>query len=126
MNDKPKILYVDDEDTNLQLFEINFEIKYNVLTAISGLEALDLLKANEDIRVVISDMKMPQMNGIEFIKIAKSTYPQIIFCILTGYEITNDIQDLLSTEFILKYFRKPMTISDVDSTIQTIIKNNSN
>jgi response regulator RpfG family c-di-GMP phosphodiesterase len=122
MKNEPKILYIDDEEINLQLFEINFEIKYNVLTAISGFVALDLLKDNEDVKIIISDMKMPQMNGVEFIKIAKSKYAQIVFCILTGYEITNDIQDLLDSGLILKYFKKPMDISDIDSTIEAVIK----
>lgn len=122
MKNEPKILYVDDEEINLQLFEINFEIKYNVLTAISGFDAFDLLKVNENIRIVICDMKMPKMNGVEFIKIAKLKYPQIVFCILTGYEITDDIKDLLNTGLILKYFKKPMDIFDIDSTIETIIK----
>ncbi len=62
------ILYVDDEQTNLVLFEYSFKDLYNVITANSGEEGLLKLKDyKDDIIVVISDMRMPKMNGIEFI-----------------------------------------------------------
>ena len=76
---KKKILYVDDEQLNLTLFDINFKKKYNVTTAISGKQALEYLENNADTDIVISDMKMPQMTGIEFISIAKEKYPNINF-----------------------------------------------
>ena len=67
------ILYVDDEDVNLFLFEKTFESYYTVITAKSGDEGLKKIEEHQkDIAVVISDMRMPGMNGIEFIEIARS------------------------------------------------------
>lgn len=117
MNAKTKILYVDDEMLNLRLFQINFKTKYEVLTAYNGNEGLAILEDNPDISVVVSDMKMPNMNGVEFIKKAKEKHPGMKFYILTGFEITNEIQEALSTKLILKYFQKPFNLNEIDSTI---------
>lgn len=115
---KTKILYVDDEPINLQLFEINFRNDYCVLTAESGFKGLEILKSEPEILLVISDMKMPGMNGIEFIKIAKQEYPNILFYILTGFEITEEIEGALNEELILKYFHKPFDMKELKNSIE--------
>ena len=122
MNDKLTILYVDDELLNLQLFVINFKAKYNVITAESGQQGIDILKSNREIKFVISDMKMPGMNGVQFIKLAKKEFPFILFYILTGYEITEEIADALNDKLILKYFRKPFNMNDIAAAIDEVSK----
>ncbi len=116
--EKLKILYVDDEQINRQLFEMNFGKKYEVLIAEETLGALELLDKNQDIKVVLSDMKMPGMNGIEFIRLAKKKYPKLKYSILTGYDISDEIQDALDQELIFQYFRKPfqkeLIIAEID------------
>jgi two-component system, response regulator, stage 0 sporulation protein F len=121
MNNNTSILYVDDEPINLSLFKINFGKKYNVKTAESGCEGLQNLKSNSDIQIVISDMKMPGMNGIEFIKLAKQNFPNILFFILTGFEITDEIADALNNKLILKYFRKPLDLKEIEGSIKEVI-----
>ncbi len=118
---KTKILYVDDEPINLRLFEINFSKNYDVFVASNGFQGLELLDKELDVLVIISDMKMPEMNGIEFIKNAKQRYPDRKYYILTGYEITTEIQEALNTGLILKYFCKPFNIKDIDETINDAI-----
>ncbi len=118
MDTKAKILYVDDEPINLTLFEINFSDKYTVCTALDGFKGLELLDSEKDIFLIISDMKMPGMNGIEFIKKAKEKYPSKKYYILTGFEITEEIQEALNTKLILKYFRKPFDINEISLVIQ--------
>ena len=78
MSKQITILYVDDEPINLMLFEACFNDKYTVICAESGQEALDIMEQNPNITAVISDMKMPEMNGIEYIKFAKAKYPKLI------------------------------------------------
>ncbi len=117
------ILYVDDEPINLLLFQKMFSKKYAVIAAESGLEGLEILKDKPDLAVVISDMKMPQMNGIEFISKARSLYPEIHYYILTGYEVTPQIQEALDTGLILKYFRKPFKLNDIVNAIQANLLN---
>lgn len=120
-NMKTKILYVDDEPINLQLFKINFDKKYEVFVADDGFQGLELLNNELDILVVISDMKMPKMNGVEFIKKAKEQFPDKKFYILTGYEINSEIQDALNSGLILRYFSKPFNIKEIEKTISDAI-----
>lgn len=116
--DNLTILYVDDEPINLMLFKRNFERRnYKVFTAESGMEGLEKLKENSEIRVVVSDMKMPRMNGIEFIKTARKDFPNIVFFILTGFDFTPEIEDALSTKLIQKYFGKPFDIVEMENAI---------
>ena len=117
MKIKPKILYADDEFINLQLFKINFSNKYEVFTAENGKIGLEVLDNNPDITVVISDMRMPLMNGLEFIKKAKGKYPDIKFYILTGFQITEEIQEALDSKLILKYFSKPFDFNEIDAAL---------
>jgi two-component system, response regulator, stage 0 sporulation protein F len=118
MDKKFKLLYVDDEPLNLKLFSINFSKLYKVLTADSGLDGLSLLANHPDTHVVISDMKMPGMNGIEFIRMAKKEFPAVHFYILTGYEISEEIAAALKEGLINKYFRKPFNMREIDSSIR--------
>ncbi|HPV57322.1 MAG TPA: response regulator, partial [Tenuifilaceae bacterium] len=69
-----KILYVDDEQINLELFKINFRNDFDIRIANSALKGLEILQ-EEEIDVVISDLKMPHMNGLEFIEKIKATNP---------------------------------------------------
>jgi len=122
MNDKQKILYVDDEEINLLLFESNFNEIYQVLIAYDGFEGLEVLDENPDTSIIISDMKMPGMNGIEFIKKAKAKYPDKKFYILTGFEIKEQIKEALDTGLILEYFCKPFEIEKMHRIIAEVLK----
>jgi two-component system response regulator (stage 0 sporulation protein F) len=120
---KVTVLYVDDEQINLRIFEINFRKKYKVVTALSGEEGLEKLEDNGDIIVVVSDMKMPGLNGIEFIKKAREKYKHVVYFILTGFEITAEISDALEQNIIQKYFRKPFNLKEISTAINEAISN---
>jgi two-component system, response regulator, stage 0 sporulation protein F len=122
MNQLSTILYIDDEPLNLMLFEINFKRDYKVISAENGEEGLEKLRSNPDIKVVISDMKMPGMNGIEFVTKAKADYPQLRYYILTGYDITKDIAEAINEKLIVKCFRKPFEIKEIKSSIEESMK----
>ena len=124
MNKDITILYVDDEPINLQLFSLNFNRMYSVIVADSANAGLEKLEIHSEVAVVVSDMKMPGMNGLEFIKIAKEKYPDITFYILTGFEITNDIADALEEKLIVRYFQKPFNVKEIDMSIKEILSLN--
>ena len=81
------------------------------------------MKTNPHTKVVISDMKMPGMNGLEFIKLAKKDFPNISFYILTGFDVTEEISQALNEKLILKYFRKPFNVREIEASIFEIPKN---
>lgn len=115
------ILYVDDEEINLLLFERSFSKKYNVLSAESGEAGLEILEKNENIDVVISDMRMFEMNGIEFITLAKQKYPEKIYFILTGFVFGEEIESALRNKLITNSFSKPFNQEQIESAIHEAI-----
>jgi len=111
---RPTILYIDDEPINLKLFELSFNRSLNVISATSGEEGLNKIKHNRDILAVISDLKMPKMDGLEFVRILKSIYKIDIPCyILSGGYQSKEIQEAINNKLIEKYFQKPMDKSDI-------------
>lgn len=118
---KHKILYVDDEPINLKLFEINLRKKYNVITCSSGQEGLEQLEKNKDIMFVLSDLKMPEMNGLEFVRKAKSLYDEKSFYLLTGFDMSDEILNAIENGTIVNYFGKPFEFKDIEATLDKAI-----
>ncbi|WP_258105533.1 response regulator [Marinoscillum sp. MHG1-6] len=104
----PRILYVDDEVFNLELFKLTYKNHYDVIVASSGPEALQMMDASDDIRLIVSDMNMPLMNGLEFIAEAKKVKPELPMVILSGYMRTETIDRAIDSGLIEEYFMKPL------------------
>jgi len=117
MNDKINILYVDDEENNLFSFKANFRIKYNVYTAISGFEALEILKSTP-ISVIITDQRMPEMTGVAFLEKVCELYPDTIRILLTGYSDISAVIEAVNKGKIFHYLNKPWNEEELDETIQ--------
>ena len=81
---KYSILYVDDEETNLRVFKSNFRRFFKIYTAVTPFEAIELLKEN-DVQVIITDQRMPDMTGTEFLEKILPDFPDVIKIILTGF-----------------------------------------
>lgn len=116
MNKDINILYVDDEDNNLVSFKAVFRVKYNVFTAHSGAEAIDLLSKN-DINIIITDQRMPEMTGVEFLENILGKYPDPIRILLTGYADLNAVIDAVNKGKIFHYLSKPWNEDELDMTI---------
>jgi two-component system, response regulator, stage 0 sporulation protein F len=65
---------------------------------------------------------MPEMNGIQFIKRAKTDYQHIKYFILSGYELTKEIVDALNNHLIFKYFRKPFNPKEIEEAIKKVLE----
>lgn len=108
MKNKITILVVDDEQIMQDLLEkILSREGYNIITAIDGVDALEKL-SNNKVDIVISDMKMPRMNGFELLKHVKSDYEKIAIIIMTAYGDTYTVKDALllgADEYITKPFK---------------------
>jgi response regulator RpfG family c-di-GMP phosphodiesterase len=111
------VLYVDDEPINLMLFRSVFGKKYKVITAEMGESALDILKTNGPVDIVISDLRMPGMDGLEFITHAKTVNPEIPCFILTGYDVSPELQKHVSSGLLKNYFRKPLDLDEINNSI---------
>ncbi|MHC4583365.1 MAG: response regulator, partial [Planctomycetota bacterium] len=82
--EKRSVLFVDDEEAILRSLKMGLlDAPYNQLFAKSGQEALEILK-KEEVHVIVTDMRMPEMTGLELLRIAKKEYPHIIGVVLSG------------------------------------------
>ncbi|WP_417608618.1 response regulator [Owenweeksia hongkongensis] len=118
-----KVLYVDDEPINTTLFKINFKKHFEVILSMSGEEALAKLAANEDIDVVVSDFKMPGLNGVEFIREANEKFGQRPSVILTGFDTNKDIEKAMQDGNVNALLHKPMDKEELIETVNKCYKN---
>jgi response regulator RpfG family c-di-GMP phosphodiesterase len=116
MPEKITLIYVDDELNNLISFKALFRTKYNILTAISGEEAIKILRANT-INVIITDQRMPQMTGVEFLESILEEFPDPIRILLTGYADMNAVIDAINKGKIFHYLTKPWNEDELELTI---------
>ncbi len=116
-----KILFVDDETANLRLLERLFRNSYEVLTASSTAEALDLL-ALHDVALIISDQRMPSMTGSEFLKKAAEMRPQTVRIMLTGYTDASALVDAINSGVVYKYITKPWVNEELQQTVKRALQ----
>ena len=101
------ILCVDDEENILNsLKRLLRKEAYRLLTAPSGEEGLKVLEKNE-VHLVISDQRMPQMSGTEFLAVVRERYPNAIRIVLTGYTEVDAITESINRGHVYKFFLKP-------------------
>lgn len=116
-----RILVIDDESSILKLLDrLLTQESYNVSTADNGGQALKLL-ALETFDVVLSDLKMPDTNGIELLKKIKNLYPQTEVIIMTGQAtIESAIEAIKNGAY--DYILKPFNIGELTSTIKKCLE----
>ena len=101
------VLFVDDDEAILRSLERGLlDEPYNTLFTNSCKEALEILK-QEEVHVIVTDMRMPEMSGLEFIKIIKKEYPHIIRLILSGYGQDATLLSAVEQGEIFKLIPKP-------------------
>jgi two-component system NtrC family sensor kinase len=118
----PRILYVDDEVINLELLQLTFMNDLQVITAESAEEGLRLLALHPEIHVIISDLKMPVMNGLDFIKVVKQKHPEKVCMLLTAYMESEVMLEGFNKELIFRYIMKPWNKDEFKETILEALK----
>jgi len=116
-NKKYSILYVDDEEQNLVSFKAAFRRNYNIFTALSGEEGLEILK-KEPVDLIITDQRMPHMTGIQFLEKVIPQYPDTVRMILTGFSDVEAIIGAINTGRVFRYINKPWDETELNMTIE--------
>jgi len=113
------ILIVDDEINNLQLLKRTFRNKYNILTASNGLEGLEILKNNiNTVSLIVSDHKMPIMEGTKFLEEANKIAPDVIKILLTGFSDVEIITDAVNKCNLFQYVLKPFNPDELQEAVR--------
>lgn len=113
------ILIVDDEVNNLQLLKRTFRGKYRIMTASNGLEGLETLKGNlDEISLIVSDHKMPIMEGTKFLEEANKIAPDVIKILLTGFSDIEIITDAVNKCNLFQYVLKPFNPDELQEAVR--------
>jgi len=115
---KPKMLVVDDEPDNLDLLYRTFRRDFNVLKAESGIRALEVLESEGEVAVIISDQRMPEMKGTEFLSKTVFQFPNTVRIILTGFTDIEDLVDAINSGQVYKYITKPWDPNELKMVVQ--------
>ena len=120
---KPKLLVVDDEQDNLDLLYRTFRREFTVFLANGGIRALEILAQEGEMAAIISDQRMPEMKGTEFLKQTVSDFPDTVRIVLTGYTDVADLIEAINSGQVHKYITKPWEPEQLKLVIAEAIQN---
>lgn len=118
MSTKPTILCVDDELNVVESMKLNLRRHYKVLTAQSGMEALQILQQHTEVAVVVSDMRMPEMDGAKLLAEVKSAAPNVVRMLLTGYSDIDAAMRAVNEGQIFRFLTKPCEPEHLLATLE--------
>ena len=105
---KKTVLFVDDDSVDLlSIVRVLQDQPYNILTAGGCTEALEILKRKK-VHVIVTDMCMPEMTGLELLRIVRKEYPNITGMVLTGYELDTELQNAVAQGELFWLIPKPL------------------
>lgn len=116
---KERILIVDDEKNVLHAFRRSLSDVYTIETALCGKEALEMIEEKGPFTVIVSDYKMPGMDGIEVLSLAKSLDPAMVRIMLTGYPDRDLALEAMDRGQVFQFLTKPCTSMRLRETIDT-------
>ena len=115
------ILVVDDEQDNLDAFRFNFRKTFDILTATSGAEALQIL-AEKEAAVVVTDQRMPKMTGVELLREVRAKTPETVGIILTAFTDVDVLIEAINLGQVYRYITKPWDAKEVRGVLQYAIE----
>ncbi|MBT8338374.1 MAG: response regulator [Desulfatitalea sp.] len=120
------VLIVDDEEQLLLTMQAGFEPfkdRFQVLTAHNGKEATSLL-ASEHINLVVTDLKMPEMDGFELLAFIKNNFPEIPAIVMTAYA-SPDVEKRLTQSGLIRMLEKPVDFEELTQLILSLLEHES-
>ncbi|NTW48472.1 MAG: response regulator [Chlorobiales bacterium] len=115
---KYTVLFVDDEPQVLISLSIVFQKEYNVLTAQSGIAALEIIRRTPLVHVIISDQRMPGMPGVELLKSVKEISPTTMRILLTGYADLDAVIGSINVGDVFRFVNKPWKNDKLRETVR--------
>lgn len=118
---KARLLFVDDEEGIVGTLRAIFRLRYDVRGTVSVAEALEIVKAG-DVHVVVSDQRMPEMLGVEFLAKVRELSPNTVRILLTGYSDLSDTIEAINSGEIFRYVTKPWDHKDLKETVAEAVE----
>ena len=114
------VLYVDDEESNLAVFEAVCGDDFEVLTAASGQAALELMRA-QLVSVILTDQRMAGMSGIELLEQVQKEFPDTVRLLVTAYSDLQVAEDAINRGHARRYLRKPWEPESIKAEVRDAI-----
>lgn len=110
---RPRLLFIDDEEINRSNFQQTFGDEYTILLAGSGEEALEIMARENDLALILSDQRMPGLSGAEILARARGLVPHAERIMITGYCEPDDIMAAINQGHVYRYILKPWTSEEL-------------
>ena len=121
MNDKKRILFVDDDDLVLSCFQRILGRRFSLDVAANATEALLAIEANGPYSIVVTDMRMPGMSGLELLTVAKQASPETTGVLMSGNPELDDLDQAVSGGVIYKVLQKPFPSETLIALLEEIL-----
>ena len=109
--DRPKLMIVDDDpEVRIVVAEFLQDFGYDVMQAGGGAEALELLAHSPDLRMIITDIRMPDMSGIELADIATQRRGDLKIILISGYFVSQQLER--------RFLRKPFRMRELEAAVR--------
>ena len=118
---KPRLLFVDDEQRVLNSMRIMFRRQFDLFLASHGAEALDIIK-KKDIDVIVADHRMPQMTGVEVLSKVRDLSPRTVRILLTGYADLDAVEGSINDGEVFRFLTKPCAPDQLRETVSLAAK----
>lgn len=115
------VLYLDDEEHNLVSFRAALRRHFPVFTASSAREAVEMMRRN-DIPIVVTDQRMPEMTGVQFLEAIIPEFPDTVRMILTGFSDVEAVIRAINTGRVYRYITKPWDEHDLMMTLSGAVE----
>lgn len=113
------VLFVDDEEMNLFILNRLFSNDFNVITASSGSEGIEVIREQADeIDAVVTDLKMPEISGIQMIMEVLDLLQDKPKFLLTGYNYHSEIDEAIEKKLVTGVFKKPFDFEEIKKVLQ--------
>ena len=122
MQKQELVLFVDDEPNILNAFKRQLKGEFNLICAEGGQAALDVLKSNKNIAVIVSDMRMPEIDGIKVLTSFKKNSPDTVRIMLTGYTDVETAIEAINSGNIFRFLTKPCDVQSLKNVLNEAIR----
>jgi DNA-binding NtrC family response regulator len=112
LDQMPRVLYLDDDQGNLDSFKANFRQEFEVFTATNPVEAYNLIDS-ERIQIVITDHNMPSMSGVEFLESISKDFPYVQRILLTGFTDLVPVVEAVNKGKVFRILTKPFNMKEI-------------
>lgn len=116
VDERPRVLYLDDDDSNLVSFRANFREQFEVFTSSNPVEAYNLI-GDHKIDIVITDHNMPSMSGVEFLESIARDYPNVQRILLTGYTELVPVMEAINKGQVFRISTKPFNLKEISRMV---------